>query len=102
MNIPLPKLSAKNLEELLNFYIAWSEGIQELRVRDDCEKDLAPLIACKLLHKSDENSDMYGHTAGYTITKTGKAAIDAVVDVFDTTASTLAVRSPSDSPPGAS
>ena len=101
MNIPLPKLSAKNLEELLKFYIALAEGIPELRVRDDREKDLAPLIAFKLLHKSDENSDMYGFTTGYTITKTGKAAIDTVVDAFDTTASMLVVRSPSDSPPGA-
>jgi len=99
----LPKLSVKNLEELLNFYIASAEGIPELRVRDDREKDLAPLIAFKLLHKSDENSDMYGFTTGYTITKIGKAAIDTVVDAFDTAASTLATaRSPSDSPPGAS
>jgi len=79
------KLSAKDLGELLNFYLSSAEGVKELRANEDREVVLAPLIDRKLLRQTSERSDMYGHTAGYSITKAGRIAIETALDVFDET-----------------
>jgi hypothetical protein len=99
----MSKLSLKDLEELLNFYIASTEGLQELRASGEHEKVLAHLIERKLLHQTSECSEMYGYTAGYAITKAGRATIETVLDTFEISSSMLVeARPPSDSPPGIS
>ena len=76
-------LSARDLKTLLNFHLALEDGIDELRFSEKEDRELSLLIAQKLISKTSEPSPRYGFTSGYALTKSGKTAVEAAVDVIN-------------------
>jgi hypothetical protein len=76
-------LTAKNLEGLLSFYLAFESGIEELRLTGEREGEFGPLIDQGLIILSSPSSTVYGYTTGYVITRAGRAAVDAAVEGFN-------------------
>jgi hypothetical protein len=76
----LMALTAKDLEGLLVFYLASESGRAELRLTEEREVELKPIIDQGFINLSSPSSAVYGYTTGYVLTKVGRAAVEAAVE----------------------
>jgi hypothetical protein len=76
------EITARDLEQLIGFYLSDADGILELRTAYEKLGELKTLIHYGLLYESSPAQALYGGTTGHRITDKGKAVIDGSLRIM--------------------